>query len=200
MSVPSVVLCPHCQGQIAANPKFAGKRVACPHCKQPLLMPGQPVVAEAIPIEDEPAPVQSEPLDFLQSSGPSTVPSHSPVRSLAHKAKKSGIPVGVWVGAGVLGFLLLVMCAGIASHSGSGGGGDGGGGGGVMTREKFRQAVIGKTQEQVIKAVGKPDQTMDYNMGSVWYYMDKVTDTVTGNEGTATIDYQGGVAQSVGFN
>ena len=54
MTTPSVVACPHCGGQIAADPSLAGQQVACPHCKRALVMPGQTIPAQAVP---QPLPV-----------------------------------------------------------------------------------------------------------------------------------------------
>ena len=34
-----VVACPHCQGQLAADPVFAGQQVACPYCNGAMTMP-----------------------------------------------------------------------------------------------------------------------------------------------------------------
>lgn len=41
MSVITFV-CPRCQKRGQAPDHFAGKSAACPHCKQPLIIPGQP--------------------------------------------------------------------------------------------------------------------------------------------------------------
>jgi hypothetical protein len=73
MSVPNVVACPHCGGQIAADPNLAGKQVACPHCKRPFPMPVQPIAGQAPPpIPSSAASTTSDPLDFLNSSAPSS--------------------------------------------------------------------------------------------------------------------------------
>jgi outer membrane protein assembly factor BamE (lipoprotein component of BamABCDE complex) len=50
----------------------------------------------------------------------------------------------------------------------------------LMTREEFKKAVIGKKKDDVIKAVGIPDSTSEIGDESLWYYRNKVVDTITG--------------------
>jgi lipopolysaccharide-induced tumor necrosis factor-alpha factor len=40
MAAAPSIQCPTCKGWIAADPHFAGQRVACPHCQGQLIMPG----------------------------------------------------------------------------------------------------------------------------------------------------------------
>ncbi len=40
MAAAPSIQCPTCKGWIAADPRFAGQRVACPHCQGQLIMPG----------------------------------------------------------------------------------------------------------------------------------------------------------------
>lgn len=67
MSVsPSLIIpCPHCEKKIAVRSELAGKRLACPHCKQIFEAP----VPEAEPIEEEVPVAAVEPF-----SAPSTQP------------------------------------------------------------------------------------------------------------------------------
>lgn len=48
-----------------------------------------------------------------------------------------------------------------------------------MTREEFRKLLVGKTKDEVIAAVGRPEQTSDGVM-SLWSYYDRTVDPVTG--------------------
>ena len=51
----------------------------------------------------------------------------------------------------------------------------------IYTRNEFRGAVIGKRQEQVLAAVGKPDRTKeDTGAGVEWIYYDTCRDPLTG--------------------
>ncbi|HKB00996.1 MAG TPA: hypothetical protein VKD90_02200 [Gemmataceae bacterium] len=48
------------------------------------------------------------------------------------------------------------------------------------TREKFRELVIGKTPDEVIAAVGKPDRTVESGTAVFWYYDARTTNPATG--------------------
>jgi hypothetical protein len=50
----------------------------------------------------------------------------------------------------------------------------------TMTREAFEAAVKGKTRDEVIQAVGRPDTTRDGDAGSVmWFYNNRTIDPIT---------------------
>ncbi len=58
-----------------------------------------------------------------------------------------------------------------------------------MTQEEFRNATMSKTQEQVIKAVGKPDSTQEFGGVPTWYY-EGFTNTLTGNKQRAQVNFE----------
>jgi hypothetical protein len=64
----------------------------------------------------------------------------------------------------------------------------------VWTRDEFRAAVMGKTPEEVIAAVGRPDGTDDAPDGRplVWYYWDRVMNPATGDTDSGILDFEGG--------
>lgn len=56
----------------------------------------------------------------------------------------------------------------------------------VYTRDEFRKLVVGKTPDEVIAAVGKPDDTSE--SGSVsWTYMYRTKDPITGKTDVSAI-------------
>lgn len=65
--------CPSCQKGIAGKPELAGKTVPCPHCKTPILVPGQPAPAptqapqQPLPGAGQQMPQQQQ---FPQQPGP----------------------------------------------------------------------------------------------------------------------------------
>ena len=71
----------------------------------------------------------------------------------------------------------------------------------TYTRDEFRKLVIGKSPDEVIAAVGKPNSTQDYGKGSVnWYYDQRTTDPVTGNlDNTAQLIFENGRVASVNY-
>ena len=78
MTAPSVVACPHCRGQISADPQLAGQQVACPHCKHSFKMPAQTIAGQGPPpIPSSAATADSDPLGFLDSPAPSNGPNRS---------------------------------------------------------------------------------------------------------------------------
>lgn len=71
-----------------------------------------------------------------------------------------------------------------------------------LPREQFRALVNGKTEQQVIDALGKPDETQDQDgFAKFWYYRNVAVDPVTGKK-TAFVQlvFEGGVVTSVNFN
>lgn len=59
----------------------------------------------------------------------------------------------------------------------------------TMTRQEFNAAVIGKTPDEVLQTVGKPDSTSTAYVYEFWYYTDHspaviILDPVTGQRET----------------
>ncbi len=44
-----IVLCPHCMVRLTPRADLCGKRVSCPHCRKPLMVPQAAAVAESMP-------------------------------------------------------------------------------------------------------------------------------------------------------
>jgi outer membrane protein assembly factor BamE (lipoprotein component of BamABCDE complex) len=83
----------------------------------------------------------------------------------------SVIAVCVLAGCGVGGLMLLGMGAAVKNEATAK----------VYTREEFERLVIGKTKDEVIKAVGRPDRTSKQAEGTeYWYYSDVIRDPITG--------------------
>lgn len=51
----------------------------------------------------------------------------------------------------------------------------------LPTRDAFTAAVKGKTANDVLVAVGKPDQTTASGDTQYWYYQERTVDPVSGN-------------------
>lgn len=74
----------------------------------------------------------------------------------------------------------------------------------VMSREEFRQAIAGKSPDQVIASVGRPDRT-DESTGArgeliqYWYYDGAAKDEITGNVGKAQVVIENGQVYRVNF-
>jgi lipopolysaccharide-induced tumor necrosis factor-alpha factor len=69
MAATPSIQCPACKGWIAADPRFAGQRVACPHCQGQLIMPGNASVPPDV--TGFPAASQAgKPPDFPNPSTP----------------------------------------------------------------------------------------------------------------------------------
>jgi hypothetical protein len=48
----------------------------------------------------------------------------------------------------------------------------------TWTREEFRKLVMGKTPDEVIAAVGRPDKIHDDQGGQSWYYDQRTIETL----------------------
>lgn len=71
-----------------------------------------------------------------------------------------------------------------------------------LPREQFRALVTGRTEQQVLDALGRPDETQDQEgLGKLWYYRNAAVDPTTGKK-TAIVQivFEGGVATMVNFN
>ena len=67
----------------------------------------------------------------------------------------------------------------------------------VYTREEFKALVLGKTEAEVIEAVGRPDRTDGAGM---WVYRNRTRDLVTGKtDGTIRVFFREGKVSSVMF-
>lgn len=70
----------------------------------------------------------------------------------------------------------------------------------TYTRDEFRNLIIGKTPDQVLKAVGKPDRTREITGMNVWYYDATTTDPVTGKvDRAAQVIFEQGVVDRVSY-
>jgi len=71
-----------------------------------------------------------------------------------------------------------------------------------LPREQFRSLVSGKTEQQVLDALGKPDDTQDQEgLGKLWYYRNVAPDPTTGKKTTQVqLVFEGGAVTSVNFN
>ena len=75
----------------------------------------------------------------------------------------------------------------------------------VMLRDDFRRAVLGKTKQEVIQAVGRPDSTLDlreisWNNVSYWDYDDKTLDAASGKASSATVRFENNVVEDIRFS
>jgi hypothetical protein len=71
-----------------------------------------------------------------------------------------------------------------------------------LPRDQFRAVINGRTKQQVIDALGKPDQTQDQEgLGELWYYNNTAVDPVTGKK-TAIVQivFENGTVTTVNFN
>ena len=69
----------------------------------------------------------------------------------------------------------------------------------VYSRDEFRKLVIGKTQDEVIKAVGKPFKTHDDPSNVFWMYQGITFDPVSDNhDNFIFINFVDGKAVKVG--
>jgi outer membrane protein assembly factor BamE (lipoprotein component of BamABCDE complex) len=50
----------------------------------------------------------------------------------------------------------------------------------LLTREEFKQLILGKTEDEVLAAAGKPSSTSQADDATYWHYADRTRDPVTG--------------------
>lgn len=54
----------------------------------------------------------------------------------------------------------------------------------VFTRPEFTRRVMGKTESEVVAAVGKPDETTEDNSARYWHYKKRTQDPLTQEKDT----------------
>jgi hypothetical protein len=61
----------------------------------------------------------------------------------------------------------------------------------IIARSEFKRLVLKKYTQDVLKAVGKPDKTVEVGdpVLKTWYYYGRVRDEVTGRIGNATVRF-----------
>ncbi len=70
----------------------------------------------------------------------------------------------------------------------------------VVSRSVFESSVVGKSAEEILLILGKPDQTQDIGGIKMWYYLEKTRDPITNNiDEMAQILFRGDLAFSVSF-
>lgn len=72
--------------------------------------------------------------------------------------------------------------------------------GNVMSRTDFKRTVIGKTEQEIIAAIGRPSQTQDMGGMQMWYYEERTQDPATGTaDHMAQVTFENGRAVGVNF-
>jgi hypothetical protein len=70
----------------------------------------------------------------------------------------------------------------------------------IYARAEFKELVMGKTADEVIAAVGKPDRTEADEFGTYWHYRGRTTDPVTGKTDPDTrLEFKEGRVSEVNF-
>lgn len=72
----------------------------------------------------------------------------------------------------------------------------------VMSRDEFTRAVQGRTPDQVIAAVGRPDRTSTGGEGGLtqyWYYDDAAKDPITGKVGKVQVVVEDGKVRTINY-
>lgn len=70
----------------------------------------------------------------------------------------------------------------------------------IYTREEFTALLVGKTQDQVIKLVGKPNRTSASGERSTWDYYDRTRDTIADKiDHIAFVWFRNGVVERVNY-
>jgi hypothetical protein len=89
-------------------------------------------------------------------------------------------PTVKWSIVGVGGFvLLLLFVVGVEQLGSSNKTNHGAGSQKIYLREEFRAMLLGKTQDEVLEIVGKPESTSDSGDLSSWHYKRITKDPVT---------------------
>lgn len=71
----------------------------------------------------------------------------------------------------------------------------------LMTREECHEKLLGKTPEEVIALIGKPDRTLEITNRLTWFYKGITKDKLTGKaDERAQIVFEGGKVTRLTFS
>ena len=71
---------------------------------------------------------------------------------------------------------------------------------GVMMQDELRKAVMGKSKDEVMKLLGKPDTVMNFSdVRSTWFYNNRAKEPITGQVGDAQLVFDNGVVTIAAF-
>lgn len=194
------VSCIHCKAALNAPKEAIGKKCRCPNCKQKFVLNlvGEPALDAELTPDWHLSELQTD-VPVLREGRSSERP--EPIVPITRKQQR--ITAGILVMLLVIGLLLggvllfgfggfLTSVTQLLGHVGQSQG--------VMSRDEFRNAVMGKTMTEVIQAVGRPDTTQDIGIIQCWYYEHRTKDTITGKvDFHAQVTFEGGVVTGVNF-
>lgn len=67
------------------------------------------------------------------------------------------------------------------------------------TRKEFKQMLIGKSEADVVRLIGKPDSTHDQGPRTFWYYPSLTYDPISGkDDDKSMVEVSGGVVVDAG--
>lgn len=70
----------------------------------------------------------------------------------------------------------------------------------VYSRPEFTRLVMGKPEDEVIQAVGRPDETSDDRDARYWHFKNRTRDPITGEEDTdVQVVIKGGKVADVNY-
>lgn len=70
----------------------------------------------------------------------------------------------------------------------------------IYTREEFSALLMGKTQDQVIELVGRPNHTSATGERSVWNYYDRTRDTISGKtDHISHVWFRNGIVEQINY-
>lgn len=104
--------------------------------------------------------------------------------------RNQALVIGLIVGGAALGLFLLISAAVavLVLRDGKSAGTTGAAGvqAGKMTRDEFKAAYMGKTKDEVLKALGRPYRTDENDRDHLWEYKGFTVDQVTGKPDSRT--------------
>lgn len=132
-------------------------------------------MAESFSFDDEPSPKRSKPRPSRRDEE-----GHG---SSAFKTMLGGslgcvAGVGVLI-AGAIGVVIFISAIGKNAKNHDAANGIASPERKIYTRAEFKKIVVGKTPDEVLKAVGKPTSTQENGDRITWYYDDVTRDPVT---------------------
>lgn len=184
----SAINCPHCNGAFQITPDFEGQQLTCPHCNG----------VSVVPRLASPSPVAPA-TDWSQYHRDQSTSFFREMKSLfkMHPGKSwtFGIAIFLLCSLGSLSLLVSVLSRIRERHYGQQQNQNVDSGqrnNQKPTLREFEEIVIGKTAEEVIEAVGKPDGFSRPSFGDQWYYYRNMAiDPVTGRATWASLSFDG---------
>ena len=181
--------CSSCGKNFQVKDEHAGRRTKCPKCGETIHVPAecQAPKTEAAVIKAAPPPAAPPAARVAKRSAPPDANASGDVTHSIRKAKKRRSRAGLLMALGAGAFLLVLISIATIDRRDAPGHKE-------MTTSEFEKVVKYRTGPEVIKAVGRPDNTQKRSDdgSECWNYDNVAIDPISGKKASVQLVFPRG--------